>query len=172
MPNQYICAKWSDADYLAYWRSKCVTDSNGCWVWQGSKNWKGYGQVLFRGVRWVIHRFMYAAYIGPIPPGMFVCHTCDNPPCCNPDHLWLGTHADNQKDMVRKGRHAKQDPICKRGHPFTPENTQVTTDRDGRVHRRCITCRKAYKRTSPSWSKERFRLWRAQKKAAKLSSST
>jgi hypothetical protein len=68
----------------------------GCIEWVG----KGEGQVR-------AHRLAYELKHGPIPPGMKVCHTCDNPPCCNPDHLCLGTQADNIADRDAKGRQAK-----------------------------------------------------------------
>jgi hypothetical protein len=76
----------------------------GCWVWTGNKNEKGYGLVRIDGKRYKAHRIAYELYIGDIPSGMLVCHSCDNPECCNPKHLWLGTHADNQRDKIAKGR--------------------------------------------------------------------
>lgn len=85
-------------------------DANGCWIWQLRKSRLGYGRVNAppndrrRGRIMTAHRFAYEVYVGPIPPGMFVCHSCDNPPCCNPAHLWLGTAADNTRDMIAKGR--------------------------------------------------------------------
>jgi hypothetical protein len=60
------------------------------------------------GSVWKAHRVAWTLANGPIPAGMHVLHTCDNPPCCNPGHLWLGTQADNMADMARKGRTSNQ----------------------------------------------------------------
>lgn len=77
---------------------------NGCWEWIGCR-WKG-GYGYLRPNRKIIsaHRYMYELYKGPIPDGLDACHTCDNPWCVNPDHIWLGTHGENMKDAYRKGR--------------------------------------------------------------------
>lgn len=81
-----------------------------CWTWTLAKNRSGYG--IFKsnaiGGRGLAHRLAYELEVGPIPEGMVVCHRCDNPPCCNPDHLFLGTRADNNRDMASKGRHRLQ----------------------------------------------------------------
>lgn len=74
-----------------------------CLEWQGCLN-HGYGQMGVDGVTVLAHRYAWARVNGPIPDGLFVCHKCDNPPCCNVDHLFLGTHQDNMDDMVAKGR--------------------------------------------------------------------
>lgn len=87
-----------------------VNQSTGCWEWQLSKAGKGYGQLRIRSLGEYgpyAHRLSYIAYKGEIPKGMFVCHTCDNPGCVNPDHLFLGTSADNLRDMKKKDRHLK-----------------------------------------------------------------
>jgi len=76
----------------------------GCWLWCRSFDTWGYGQVWVDQVKYSTHRFIWEMYNGPIPKGFCVCHSCDNPPCCNPDHLFLGTHDDNMRDMKEKGR--------------------------------------------------------------------
>lgn len=76
----------------------------GCWIWTGWRCSSGYGEININGKKLRAHRVMFEQRYGPIPPGLFICHHCDNPPCCNPDHLFLGTAKDNSADMVRKGR--------------------------------------------------------------------
>lgn len=81
-------------------------DDNGCWNWLGGKDGKGYG-VCYVPYRTYAHRLSYELSTGKSPKGMSVCHRCDNPNCINPDHLWLGSHAENMADMKAKGRDAK-----------------------------------------------------------------
>lgn len=82
----------------------------GCWIFMGAINEAGYG-IVGTGGRGQpndrAHRITYRHYCGPIPDGMFVCHACDTPACCNPYHLFLGTNQDNVNDMIRKGRNSK-----------------------------------------------------------------
>lgn len=85
-----------------------VNPETGCWEFQGVYNKKGYGLLRFKGERWLAHRFSYMYYKGPIPRGMMVCHSCDNPKCVNPNHLFLGTNSDNMRDMSLKGRGGKR----------------------------------------------------------------
>lgn len=81
-------------------------DPDACWEWQAYRNPLGYGVVgTSQGQTALAHRVAYELHHGvEIPAGQLVCHTCDNPGCCRPDHLWAGTNADNMADMVAKGR--------------------------------------------------------------------
>ena len=84
---------------------KRVRKTEGCWLWQGSLNPKGYGMMSIDSRPRLVHRISWQVAHGPIPGGAFVLHKCDNPICVRPDHLFLGTQQDNMSDMVAKGRH-------------------------------------------------------------------
>jgi hypothetical protein len=77
----------------------------GCWLWTGDISGDGYPVLHFRGRK--MHRVSYTVFIGPIPIGLQVLHHCDTPICVNPEHLFLGTNADNVADKVRKGRQSR-----------------------------------------------------------------
>ncbi len=83
-----------------FWASVKKT-KRGCWLWMGRRNERGYG--IDPGRR-LAHCLAYELTKGPIPTGLFVCHTCDNPPCVRPDHLRLGTNFQNQRQAYRRGR--------------------------------------------------------------------
>lgn len=91
-----------------YWSHVLIVHEDGCWGWRGSRtnSGRGYGAIKAQQKKYMAHRVAYEIFNGPIPDNLWVLHKCDNPICSNPDHLWLGTCADNVGDMLQKGRHS------------------------------------------------------------------
>lgn len=118
-----------------------VAGPSGCTEWIGQRTDKGYGKIWANGGTRLVHRVVWEIANGPIPPGMQIMHSCDNPPCSNIAHMSLGTAADNQRDKGQKGRGNNQyrsKMVCPAGHPYDPENTY----RSPRGARICRTCKR------------------------------
>lgn len=119
---------------------------NGCWVWSGSLNSKGYGRITVDKRRLLVHRVAWVELRGELPDGVGVLHTCDNPPCFNPEHLFLGDGVANMQDAISKGRDGgtgrinREKDCCDNGHEFTSANTRIDPER-GRVCRECARIR-------------------------------
>lgn len=127
------------------WRDRIIPEPNsGCLLWEGVYTGSGYGQITRNRKHIMVHRLAWEEEHGPIPPGLSVLHRCDVKGCVNVEHLFLGTHADNMRDMLAKGRqgdtaaHFRALTYCKHGHPFTTENTRYR--RNG-----CRQCRKCHR---------------------------
>lgn len=127
-----------------FWAKVDRKGPNDCWEWTRAKLPKGYGQCGWRGKTMQAHRLAYMlSNPQDIPDGLLVLHTCDNPPCCNPQHLRLGTAQDNSADMVNKSRQYRpaRQTHCHLGHEYSEENTLWVWQR-GRTYlsRRCKIC--------------------------------
>ena len=122
----------------------CEKAPDGCWLWTGHVGKAGYGMFIpKRGEGTTAHRvsFMEASGIAALPREIDVCHRCDVKRCINPAHLFLGTRTDNIQDAIAKGRFyppGRRKSACKRGHPFTPENTYRPPKNP--THRHCKAC--------------------------------
>lgn len=121
MPRETIIRRSGESEYdLALRKFLSGIDINaqsGCWEWKKNRTPKGYGQVWAFGRMMVASRLSYKLFVGDIPENLCACHICDNPPCCNPDHLFLGTLNDNIQDCIKKGRrvpHGKRGQDCGR----------------------------------------------------------
>jgi hypothetical protein len=114
---------------------------SGCIEWQGKRNAQGYGMTSHKGRHMSAHRKAWFLTFGAIDGDLCVLHRCDNPPCINPKHLFLGTHADNAADRDAKGRNGgdtrrKRTTHCANGHEYTDENTY--TYKRTRYCRECV----------------------------------
>lgn len=104
-----------------------VNKETGCWEWFGCLNKSGYGKFCYKGKHILAHRYSWIKHKGDIGK-LFVCHHCDNPPCVNPNHLFLGTAKDNTQDCIKKGRFALKPGVAYRDILTDPskEGAQAT----------------------------------------------
>lgn len=93
---------------VKFWEKVDQRGPDDCWVFRGSRNSAGYGQLWIEGRSVYAHRFAYESLFGPIPTRMSILHSCDNRACVNPAHLRVGTALENSQDMVKRGRHWNQ----------------------------------------------------------------
>jgi hypothetical protein len=124
------------SDRRSHFESKFKRDPSGCWLWTAGMGRGGYGAYAIFQRQLGAHRASWQIYRGEIPDGLWVLHKCDVRNCVNPDHLFLGTPTDNNRDTVQKGRAnlepaarlKREQPFCKHGHERTPENTFRRSD--------------------------------------------
>ena len=119
--------------------ARAATKRDPCLLWEGRRRPDGYGM----DGQYRAHRLVFERMYGPIPPKILVCHSCDMPPCVNPEHLFLGTNKDNSDDKIRKGRLPvyagwRKPPRlhCNCGHKYT----RSYLSRDGRLRQHCRIC--------------------------------
>lgn len=148
-------------DLAERFEAKFIPEPNsGCWLWFGSIDRKGYGQIRMPG-KVGEGRLRYATHVSlelagrPLPDGLWALHHCDMPACVNPDHLFAGTQLDNQQDSLRKGRHYKPPTtgrfvvgdnwkeFCKRGHAMTADNLWCAPPPSR--YRQCMECNRIRK---------------------------
>lgn len=143
-----------------FWEKVKKTES--CWLWTGAQKIDGYGTCYYKGTNHQAHRVSWELLRGPIAPGLFVLHECDNPPCVNPEHLKVGTQKQNMQDCARRGRLAllhKHKPFCSRGHRMEGENLKVD-DRGHHICRECCRIRNhgRYRKNKARWDSVRAAL--------------
>lgn len=153
-----------DAEYNRRWinrvKARVKINESGCWIWQGFlhkfRNQKpgqpGYAGSAYRGKCVRVHRKMLELKLGlDLPRELHACHSCDNPPCVNPDHLYPATNQQNHLDGGKRQRmQGQRKTHCDAGHEFTPENTYMGK-RGLSASRQCKTCQRIRARVRAGW---------------------
>lgn len=143
----------TDGGYIELLKSRTVYDANGCWLFQGCQNEKGYCQVTYQGGRHQLTRLAFKLFKGPIMESRLVCHHCDVPNCWNPAHLYDGTPLQNMLDVIDRFRHHYQiRNCCKNGHPFVEGSYRMSGPT--KSTRQCIICERIRQRVEMGWPKE------------------
>lgn len=138
--------KITEAHKARFWSRVQKTD--GCWDWTAALSHYGYGEFYLGETSYRAHRVSWILLCGEIPPGLCVCHHCDNRKCVRPDHLFLGTHNDNMQDMKQKDR--RKQTACKKGHELTDDNVAYRSNSRGK-YRLCKICERA------NWLRQYYR---------------
>lgn len=142
MSNQFKTRTHAETE-TDFWNKVKTGLPDECWEWQGGRI--SYGKHLHYGVttilqkKWRAHRFAYFITKGAIPKGLLVCHQCDNPPCCNPGHLFLGTHKDNMLDCKAKDRLNTEKGTERYNSKFTPDDIKCIRSSYGKRGRNGLT---------------------------------
>ena len=154
---------------MRFWRYVLPEPNSGCWLWDGAyitnPKYPAHSRPVLGNWQNGVTRAENAARVSwrlfrsVIPAGMHVCHHCDNPACVNPDHLFLGTPADNAADARAKGRlrGPRQKATCPVGHEFVPENTRIRHRKSGSTYRTCRKCERSRNLTAYHLDPEKFR---------------
>jgi len=131
---------------VRFWNKVKKGNSKECWLWTGAKTGTmRYGGFRLNGKQMNAHRASWIIHNGPILNSLHCLHKCDNPPCVNPSHLFLGTNLDNMRDRHLKGRtvissgdhHNKYKKVCIKGHPLSGDNLRLSPKQKWRICREC-----------------------------------